>query len=145
MKEFNFGDLLPVRINQISDLIQFQPHLSCHSGLDLLSLSSGCLVCVSTAFRRLNEDSLDCCSPPSTPSPSTFLVFLQDKLPPGGGGVCFPGLWLPVCLFQREQRERRAPAVRLGVQEGLFFFYFPSTPFPPSLSSPSLRSWETLF
>lgn len=49
------------------------------------------------------------------------------------GGVCFPELWLPVCLFQQEQqeqRERRAPAVRVGVQAGLFFFYFPSTPFP---------------
>lgn len=140
MKEISFEGLFPVRINQISDLIQFQPHLSCQSGLDLLSLSSGCLVCVSAAFRRLNEDRLDCCSPPPTPSPSTFLVFLQDEHPPRGVS---PELRLPVCLFQREQRERRAPAAPVGVQAGLFFFYFPSTLFP--LSSPSLRSWETLF
>lgn len=84
MKEFSFEGLFPVRINQISDLIQFQQHLSCQSGLDLLSLSSGCLVCVSAAFKKLNEDRLDCCSPPPTPSPSTFLVFLQDEHPRRG-------------------------------------------------------------
>lgn len=117
-------------------------------------------MCVSVAFRGLDGDRLDCCSPPS---PSPLLVFLQDEPPPRGVSqscgclsVCPSGsvvLQRPLWVFRQgfvsvvshQRRSLSAPVASfLGIpllaeapraSSGLFywclFFFSVHPPTPP--------------